>query len=73
MQPDDARWSGDVGEFLLPYAVVRQAADPPAALLTFLQSTYEAAATTAGWSRESLERPQSQAPFAPARPPEPAP
>src|SRR4029450_5813018 len=62
VQPQDASWSGDLGEFLLPYQAVRQAVDPQAALLTFLQSTYEAAANTAGWPRESLERPHSSAP-----------
>jgi Family of unknown function (DUF5996) len=43
-------------EFILPYEVVRQAADPEAMLLTFLQSTYEAAANLAHWDRGSLER-----------------
>ena len=64
VQPVEARWSGDLEEFLLPYEAVRQATDPQAVLLTFLQSTYEAAATTAGWPRESLERAQKQAPVA---------
>ena len=36
-----------LGEFVLPYELVRTAADPDAVLLDFLQSTYEAAATTA--------------------------
>jgi hypothetical protein len=36
--------------------VVRQAADPDAVLLAFLQSTYEAAATLAHWDRTALER-----------------
>ena len=44
-------------EFVLPYELVRTAADPDAVLLEFLQSTYEAAATTAGWDRAALERP----------------
>jgi hypothetical protein len=45
-----------MGEFLLPYEAVRTAADPEAALLDFLQSTYEAAADRAGWDRAGLER-----------------
>ena len=43
-------------EFVLPYETVRQAADPEAMLLTFLQSTYEAAANLAHWDRGLLER-----------------
>ncbi len=40
-----------------PYELVRTFADPNAALLDFLQSTYDAAATTAAWDRDALERP----------------
>jgi hypothetical protein len=54
--PDGARWSDDLGEFVLPYELVRTADEPDALLLTFLQSTYEAAATTARWDRQALER-----------------
>ena len=55
--PDGARWDDDLGEFVLPYELMRTATDPDAALLEFLQSTYEAAATTAAWDRDALERP----------------
>lgn len=54
---DGARWDDELGEFVLPYERVRQAADPDGLLLEFLQSTYEAAATTGGWDRAALERP----------------
>jgi hypothetical protein len=54
--PDGVRWDDDVAEFVLPYELVRTAEDPDAALLAFLQSTYEAAAATAGWDRGALER-----------------
>ncbi len=54
--PAGARWDDDLREFVLPYEVVRTAGDPDALLLAFLQSTYEATATTAGWDRDSLER-----------------
>lgn len=47
----------ELGEFILPYELVRTAADPDAVLLEFLQRTYEAAATTAAWDRDALERP----------------
>lgn len=54
--PDGARWDDDLAEFVLPYEVVRTAADPDATLLAFLQSTYEAAADRAAWDRPALER-----------------
>jgi hypothetical protein len=57
VRPAGARWDGDLGEFILPYEQVRTAADPDALLLEFLQTTYEAAANSAGWDREALERP----------------
>ena len=54
--PSGARWDDDLGEFILPYELVRTAEDPDAVLLTFLQSTYDAAATTAAWDRAALDR-----------------
>ncbi|MGC2121994.1 MAG: DUF5996 family protein [Xanthobacteraceae bacterium] len=45
-----------VGQFILPYDVVRQSADPDAMLLGFLQETYAAAADLAKWDRKALER-----------------
>ncbi len=56
VQPSEAHFHKTAGEFLLPYDVVRTAADPDAVLLAFLQSTYEAAADLAGWDRARLER-----------------
>jgi hypothetical protein len=55
VQPAAAFFSEALGEFLLPYDAVRSAEDPDAALLAFLQSTYEAAAVTAKWDRAALE------------------
>jgi hypothetical protein len=55
--PEEARYVEDLGEFVLPYAVVRTARDPDAVLLDFLQRTYEAAAVTGSWDRGLLERP----------------
>jgi hypothetical protein len=55
VEPAAASYDPDLGEFLLPYAAVRTAPDPDAALLSFLQSTYEAAATLANWDRPALE------------------
>lgn len=55
VEPDDARFDATLGEFLLPYEAVQRAADPQAALLGFLRSTYEAAADCGKWDREALE------------------
>jgi hypothetical protein len=54
--PADGYYDTTMREFLLPYESVRQAPDPDALVLGFLQSTYEAAANLGGWPRETLER-----------------
>ncbi len=53
--PEDAYFDHDLGEFLLPYEVVRSARDPDAALLSFFESTYAIAADLARWNRAELE------------------
>jgi hypothetical protein len=55
VRPDAAAFNTDLGEFILPYDTVRTASSPDAAVLEFLQSTYEAAADAAKWDRASLE------------------
>ena len=55
VSPQDAHYRRDLGEYVLPYEVVRQAADPDQTVLGFLQDTYEAAAVNAGWDRAALE------------------
>lgn len=55
VRPSAASWSDELGEFVLPYAAVRAAADPDADLMVFLESTYDAAADLAKWDRASLE------------------
>lgn len=57
VRPEAARFDKDLGEFLLDYEAVRRATDPDAALLAFLNSTYEAAADLANWHRPALECP----------------
>jgi len=56
LRPDGARWapagSGHLG--LLAYEVVRDAADPRAALLEFCESGYEAGTKAAGWDVAAL-------------------
>ncbi len=56
IRPSAGRYDPELREFILPYDAVRTAADPDAALLDFLQSTYEAAADLAAWDRAALER-----------------
>jgi hypothetical protein len=55
VQPEAAGFDTKLGEFVLPYDAVRQASDPEAALMAFLESTYQAAAKLAGWDRGGLE------------------
>ncbi|WGF90014.1 DUF5996 family protein [Marinivivus vitaminiproducens] len=57
VRPEAARFDATLGEFLLPYDAVRQSGDPDAALLAFLQSTYDAAADRSGWDRAALDGP----------------
>ena len=54
VEPAGAFWSAELGEWLLPYEVVRSASNPEASLLSFLQTTYRAAADLGQWDR-SLE------------------
>jgi hypothetical protein len=61
VQPAEARFDEAFGEFILPYEAMRKAADPDAALLEFLQSTYEAAANLGNWDRKALEVASGQA------------
>jgi hypothetical protein len=56
IQPEEAFYHKEMREFVLPYDVVRNAKSPDKTLLSFLQSTYEAAAMRAKWDRHALER-----------------
>lgn len=49
VEPAAARFDTGLGEFVLPYAAVRAAPDPRAALLAFLGTTFDAAARLADW------------------------
>ncbi|HEX4758581.1 MAG TPA: DUF5996 family protein [Terracidiphilus sp.] len=53
--PAAGHFDTNFGEFVLPYEEMRGSADPDAALLEFLQSTYEAAANLAHWDRAGLD------------------
>ena len=56
VEPEAAFFHSGLSEFVLPYEAVRTAKDPDETLLSFLQSTYEAAALLAHWKRSELER-----------------
>lgn len=62
IRPDGAFYSKELGEFILPYARVRESSTPDETLLEFLQSTYEAAADLGKWDRAALERDSHEAP-----------
>jgi hypothetical protein len=67
VHPADAYFDDRFREFLLPYDAVRTAADPDAAVLQFLRSTYQAGADLGGWDRSALE--PSELPLVPPRRP----
>lgn len=56
VNPPAAYYHPDLKEFVLLYDDVRKAESPKAALMEFLQSTYDAAADLGKWDRKSLER-----------------
>jgi hypothetical protein len=60
VRPDAAFYHRELNEFVLPYEAVRTAASPDAALGSFVDSTYEQAATLGGWDRVALEKPAGQ-------------
>jgi len=55
VNPAQAFFSKELGEFLMPYDAVRTARDADGALMEFLQSTYDTAADLAKWDRKMLE------------------
>lgn len=56
VRPPAAFYHPQMKEFLLMYDDVRTAPDPKAALMDFLQTTYDAAADLGNWDRKALER-----------------
>ncbi len=56
IDPAAASFDLHLGEFIFPYQDLRSAPHPNAALMQFLQSTYESAAGLADWERSALER-----------------
>ena len=60
VHPVAAYYNTGMKEFVLPYEAVRSAADPKAALMAFLQSTYDAGASLGNWDRASDKTEQTQ-------------
>jgi hypothetical protein len=56
IHPRSAFYSRELGEFLLPYDCIRTSLNPEQELLSFFQTTYEAAAEAGKWDRKNLER-----------------
>jgi hypothetical protein len=56
IKPEAAYYHKDIQEFVLPLETLRLSDNPDETLLSFLQSTYEAAAVLGKWDREALER-----------------
>jgi hypothetical protein len=56
VRPQAAYYHPQLKEFLLMYDDVRSATSPKAALMEFLQSTYDVAANLGKWDRKALER-----------------
>ncbi len=56
VRPGKAFYHSGMSEFFLMYDDVRSAESPKAALMDFLESTYEAGANLAKWDRAALER-----------------
>lgn len=56
VQPETAFFHEELGEFILPYDVVRESEEPDQELLAFLRSTYEAAADLAEWDQVALRQ-----------------
>jgi hypothetical protein len=61
IEPDAAFYHADFGEFMLPYDAVRRSTSPDHALMSFVETTYAAAATLGKWDRRALERPALRA------------
>ncbi len=55
VSPAQARYVDSIGEFVLPYDAVRRAGDPEAELMSFLETTYRAAADLGDWQCGELD------------------
>ncbi|MFI4937392.1 MAG: DUF5996 family protein [Candidatus Berkiellales bacterium] len=53
--PEGAFYHETLGEFILPYEIVKNASNPDNLVFEFFQKTYEAAAESGRWPRDILE------------------
>ncbi len=60
VEPAAAYYHREIGEFILSYDAVRTASDPDRAIVDFVDSTYDRAASLAHWDRPALERAPSR-------------
>jgi hypothetical protein len=54
IRPAAAFYHPEMREWILPYDTLRSASDPDGAIVAFLESTYETAATLGGWDIDAL-------------------
>ena len=52
IEPAGAQWNGELGEFLLPYDLVRESAAPEDTVVAFLQASYDVGVRLADWPPE---------------------
>jgi hypothetical protein len=62
ISPAATYYDKGLGQHILPYDAVRQAASPDDDLVSYLSGTYEAAADLGSWDRPALERPANSQP-----------
>ena len=60
VEPPEAFFDEKLGEFVLNYRDIWRVPDPDAYVLSFLRSTYEAAAGLGAWDRVALEGPEGR-------------
>jgi Family of unknown function (DUF5996) len=52
VEPSEATWSSNAGEFLFPYDAVLASPDPRSAIRAFLATSYDGAAALMGWDTD---------------------
>ena len=62
VRPDEAYYSRELADFILPYETARAASSPDAMVLDFFQAVYDAGADLARWDRGALDRPPAEWP-----------
>lgn len=55
ISPGEAFYHPDLKEFILPYEAVQGSIDPAGAIMSFMESSYKAAANSGDWDRDILE------------------